>query len=664
MTSNESLKPLYELVERSKAIGSDQSLVVYGGGNTSSKGQIQDYLGRSRSVLWVKGSGADMAISGERDYPALYLDELLALREMDALDDETMTDYVTRALVDPTSRRPSIETLLHAFLPAKHIDHVHADAICALTNHAEGERAVQEALGKGFAYVDWMRPGFALSKIAGALGDYDGIVLAHHGLVVWDDVSDVCLERTHSAVAKANQYLDSLNTKPVANFHHGEPSDDELRSLLLTLRGTLAKKKKLVLRTDDRLRETADRPDVVAVAKAGVSSADHMMRMKPWAAALTSPAAETAAASVESYRSSYGEYFDRNIEHLPAGYVQHDANPRALLVPGVGAVTTGATLNEAKVIADIALHSTSVAARVIGTFGVSKSIPESETFRFDYWPMELYKLKLRPVDPHFAGHVFMVTGAGSGIGRGIALELGRLGANVVLADLDESGLAEVESEFKNIGAPSPLVIAGDQSDEKTVIETVSSTIRNFGGFDGVVMNAGIGVSDNLEDLTEEKWSRGLRINLTSAFLLTRESMKALRTQGLGGSLVYVASKNAFAPGAGFGGYSVSKAGMLQLMRIAAIEGGSVGIRANAVNPDAVFDHSKLWAGGIREQRAAAHGVKPEDLEDFYASRNMLKVRVTTRDVANSVAFLLANESSRTTGAVIAVDGGVAAAFPR
>lgn len=664
MSSKESLKPLYELVERSQAIGADQSLVVYGGGNTSSKGEIHDYLGRLRSVLWVKGSGADMSIAGERDYPALYLDELLALREMDSLDDETMTDYVTRALVDPTSRRPSIETLLHAFLPAKHIDHVHADAICALTNQAEGERAVREALGDGFAYVDWMRPGFALSKIAGALGKYDGIVLAHHGLIVWDDVSDTCLARTHDVVGKANAYLDSLNTKPLAVFRHDDPSDDEVRELLLTLRGTLAKGKKLVLRSDSRLREVADRPDVRAIANAGVSSADHMMRMKPWAAALTSPAAQTAADSVETYRTAYREYFERNREHLPAGYVQHDPNPRALLVPGIGAVTTGSTRKDAEVIADIALHSTSVAARVIDTFGGSKGIPESETFRFDYWPMELYKLKLRPADSRFAGHVYIVTGAGSGIGRGIALELGRLGANVVLADLDETGLAEVESGFKALGAPTPLMIAGDQSDEKIVRATVNSTIRHFGGFDGAVLNAGIAVSDNLEDLTEEKWSRGLRINLTSAFLLTRESMKAMRTQGIGGSLVYVASKNAFAPGAGFGGYSVSKAGMLQLMRIAAIEGGLVGIRANAVSPDAVFDHSKLWAGGIREQRAAAHGVQPEELEDFYASRNMLKVRVTTRDVANSVSHLLSDESSRTTGAVIAVDGGVAAAFPR
>jgi NAD(P)-dependent dehydrogenase (short-subunit alcohol dehydrogenase family) len=207
-------------------------------------------------------------------------------------------------------------------------------------------------------------------------------------------------------------------------------------------------------------------------------------------------------------------------------------------------------------------------------------------------------------------------------------------------------------------------LVADQSNEEEVKRTVEETITHFGGIDGAVINAGIGVSVQLEELELSKWNQGIAINLTSAFLLTKHVMSALRIQGMGGSLVYIASKNAFAPGAGFGGYSVTKAGMIQLMRIASLEGGSVGIRANAINPDAVFDNSQLWAGGIREQRAAAHGVKPEELEDFYASRNLLKARVRSVDVAETTGFLLSDESSRTTGSVIAVDGGVAAAFPR
>ena len=659
MNSNEIPLPLAELVARSRKIGSDQSLVVYGGGNTSSKGKILDHLGRDHEVMWVKGSGSDMMYGGERDYPALYLDDLRELISFDDLDDETMVDYVTRALVDPTSRRPSIETLLHAFLPAKHIDHVHADAICALTNHPGGAKAVADALGSGFEYVDWMIPGFTLSKIVSKLKDSEGIVLAHHGLVVWDESSDRCLEKTHEAVAKADKFLDSLTIKPVAVFDHGHMPQSELNELLLQLRGKLGKKQ--ILRTDTRLRQVVSRNDLDKIVEASTSSADHMLRIRPKSALIK---IDAPAESIESYRSEYAAYFERNKSRLQPGYSSHGNDPKVLLVPNVGAVTTGNSQAECSMLADIALHTHSVAARVIDSFGEADTIPESEVFGFDYWPMELFKLSSKPAPAKFAGSIFVVTGAGSGIGRGIAIELGRLGASVTLADLDEKGLEEVRGVFKENKWLDPLLMTGDQSSEEIVSETLNQTIANFGGLDGVIINAGIGVSDNLEELSVEKFRRGLDINLTSAFLMTKGAMQILRKQGLGGSIVYIASKNAFAPGAGFGGYSVTKAGMLQLMRIAAIEGGSVGIRANAINPDAVFDNSKLWEGGIRDQRAAAHGVKPEDLEDFYASRNILKVRVQTVDVAHSVAFLLSDESSRTTGAVIAVDGGVSAAFPR
>ena len=653
------LKPLHDLVARSQKIGADQSMVVYGGGNTSSKGEIKDHLGRLKKVLWVKGSGADMQYAIDRDYPALYLEELLALRDFDALDDDTMVDYVTRALVDPTSRRPSIETLLHGFLPAKHIDHVHADAICALTNHPQGEKAVREALGEEFAYVDWIRPGFNLSKIVGGLADYAGVVLAHHGLVVWDEDSDRCYQKTLDTVALADKYLDSLNKRPKADFQHQELPDEELKDLLLRLRGTIGKKQ--LLRTDSRLAEIAARPDLKKIVALGSSSADHMLRIRPNSATITLEDAETG---IKEFRENYAAYFEANKSLLSAGYVSHGNDPKVILVPGVGAVTTATTIKENTMLADIAFHTHGVAARVVDAFGDGDTISDAEVFGFDYWPMELFKLKNKPAPAQLDGNIVIVTGAGSGIGRGIALELGRRGAHVVLADIEATGIEEVESEFKSNKFNPPLLFVGDQSQEADVVATVSKTVLHFGGLDGVILNAGIGVSDSLEDLTLEKWRRGLEINLTSAFMLTKEAMKTFRRQNMGGSLVYVASKNAFAPGAGFGGYSVSKAGMLQLMRIAAIEGGKFGMRANAVNPDAVFDNSKLWAGGVREQRAAAHGVKPEELEDFYASRNILNERVRSVDVANTVAYLLSPESSRTTGSVIAVDGGVAAAFPR
>jgi len=658
---------LQQLVDRSNLIGDDMSLVVYGGGNTSSKGEVKDHLGRLQEVMWVKGSGADMRGSILSDYPGLRLSELLALRNMDELTDEQMTDFVTRALMDPSARRPSIETLLHAFLPFKHIDHVHADAICALTNHADGKRITAEALGEGFAYVDWMRPGFELSKIVGDLANYDGVVLAHHGLVNWAEDSDACLARTREIVAKAQNFVSEYKIPAGPPARHDDLDDDEIRTLLLRLRGSVSREQRRIVRVDDRLRHVADHPQLDAIVAGSVSSADHMLRIKPLSLALSDQAREQENGireAVDTYRAGYDTYVERNLDLMPEGFSGHDSHPRVVMVPGLGAITTGINQAEAKVAADIALHTHTVAATVLDTFGPPEPLAQAETFRFDYWPMELYKLSLKPAPKEFAGRVVAVTGAGSGIGRGIAMHLAANGASLVLADLDIDSLEGVGAEITGAGGAEPRLVGGDQSDPLVVSSTIQCAIDSFGGIDGIVPNAGIGVPGNLDDLTLEQWELGLRVNLTSAFLLTQEAIRAFKIQGIGGAIAYVASKNAFGPGAGFGAYSASKAGMIQLMRIAAIEGGKFGIRANAVNPDAVFDNSKLWEGGVREERAAAHGIAPDELEDFYAARNLLNRRVTTVDVASSVAFLLSEKASRTTGCVITVDGGVSAAFPR
>jgi NAD(P)-dependent dehydrogenase (short-subunit alcohol dehydrogenase family) len=507
--------------------------------------------------------------------------------------------------------------------------------------------------------VDWIRPGFELSKLVGTLKDHAGVVLAHHGLVVWDENSDKCYQKTLDAVDSAEKYLNSLAKRPEAKFVHRDVSNSDLREILLKLRGKLGKRQ--LLRVDRRLVEVSKRDDLKEVIAGGVASADHMLRIRPKSVALDPKEIE---AGIDSYRSEYQAYFERNKDLMPEGYSSHGNDPKVMLYPGVGAITAAATAKENVMLADIAFHTHSVAARVRDCFGEGRTIPESEIFGFDYWPMELFKLKSRPAPKEFEGNIFIVTGAGSGIGRGIALHLAKHGANLVLADISREGLDEVSEVITREKGEKPHLFVGDQSDDEAVRETVEAAISNFGGLDGAVINAGIGVSGTLEELTAEKWNQGIAINLTSAFYMTKHAMSALRTQGMGGSLVYVASKNAFAPGSGFGGYSVTKAGMIQLMRIAALEGGAAGIRANAINPDAVFDNSLLWAGGVREQRAAAHGVKPEELEDFYASRNILKARVRTEDVAATAAFLLGDDSSRTTGGVIAVDGGVAAAFPR
>lgn len=655
---------LRELVERSRRIGADPALVVNGGGNTSAKGVLVDHAGRSRRVLWVKASGADLATGGEQAYPALWIEELAPLREREELVDDEMVRLVRLALVDPTGPRPSIETLLHAFLPYAHVDHVHADAICALTSHPHGAEAVREALGERYAYVDWIRPGFSLARIVADRAAYDGLVLARHGLVTWADDSAACLQRTLDAAAAADEFLRG-KAAPTAAALVPDLSDDDLEALLLLLRGALSRTGRRVLRTEPRLRSLADRPDVAEIVAAGVPTGDHMLWIKPRSALVAAPGDPSAvAAAVDAYAADYAAYYEAHRDRLEADIPMHDPLPRVVIVPGLGGVVAGTCAEDAARAAEVAVHAHATMARARDAFGEVRPLGDADTFDFDYWPMELYKLTLQDPARPFAGTIHVVTGAASGIGRTIALELARAGASVVAADLDGALLETLVAEAVAAGAPEPAVVAGDQSREDVVAETVRTAVRRFGGLDGVVVNAGIGVAATLEELELARWQRGLDVNLTSAFLVTREALRRMRRQGIGGSIVYVASKNAFAPGAGFGGYSVAKAGMVQLMRIAALEGGPIGVRTNAVNPDAVFDNSRLWAGGLREQRAAEHGIQPEKLEDFYAQRNLLHRHVTTHDVANAVLFLLSEASSRTTGSVIPVDGGVAAAFPR
>jgi rhamnose utilization protein RhaD (predicted bifunctional aldolase and dehydrogenase)/NAD(P)-dependent dehydrogenase (short-subunit alcohol dehydrogenase family) len=575
------------LVERSRRIGADPALVLHGGGNTSSKGLVDGVR-----VLWIKGSGSDLATCEAGDFAALQLDDLLALRERDAMSDEEMVAAVRRAMLDPDAPRPSIETLLHAWLPATDVDHVHADAICALANAPDPHAAVHDALGGDIAVVDYLRPGFALSKRVADCADARAIVLAHHGLVTWGD--DSCA-LTRELVDRAAAYV---GLAPVEVVRGGAAT-------LVALRGKVSKQQRQVLAVDAAQRAIADRDDAGEIA-AMRSTPDHMLR-------------------IGARTGGDGPVF---------------------LVPGLGCVAAGPNARTARLRLEIAAHTHASIAATRDRFGGASWLSDEEVRDFTEWPLELYKLTLAPPAPELEGHVAIVTGAASGIGREIAADLVSRGAEVVTADLHH---ADVE---------------GDLTDDQIADELVRITLGRYGGLDAVVFCAGVAAVGTLGDLPDDEWRRSIDVNLTSHFLLTKRIWPVLREQGIGGSLVYVASKNAFAPGAGFGAYSVAKAGLVQLARIAALEGGPIGVRANAVNPDAVFGGSQLWSEEVRRERAAAHGVALDELEAFYAGRSLLGRRVTAHDVAETVAFLLSDRSRNTTGAVIPVDGGVPGAFPR
>jgi rhamnulose-1-phosphate aldolase/alcohol dehydrogenase len=647
-----------ELLARSRLIGGDATLVVHGGGNTSCKTTMADHLGRVRPVLVIKASGSDLRSLDETGVVALYLDDLQAARTHEAMDDEAMVRFLARCRADLGPRRPSIETLLHAFLPARHVDHVHADAICALTNHANAASTIREALGPDVAYLPYERPGFALSRAVAEHGGAEAVVLGHHGLVTWDDDSSVAYERMRAIVDRARIWLDRRARREARPRVARPIQPAALEALLLTLRGRLSREERRVLHVDADGRAFADRDDAQAIVAAGPATADHLLRIRANPMVL---AGADVATAIDSAGARAREIWEVGAKGKDAPALR-DTRPAVALVPGLGTVASARDEREARVIAEVAARSHSVAAAVIDAFGAAEPLSDRDLHDLEYWPLELAKLgasRGRDLD----SRVYIVTGAASGIGRDIARLLAERGAHLALADRDGAGASATEQAIRAAGGAA-FAVATDVTSEFEVDALVHATIARWGGIDGIVSNAGVAVTGRIEGLSLDDWSRSMSVNATSHFLLARRVLPALIAQGIGGSLVFVASKNAFSPGDSFGAYSVAKAAEVQLARILAIEGGRSGVRANVVSPDAVFGGSHLWDDGLREQRAAAHGIAPDQLETFYASRSLLGIPVRGEDVAEAVAFCLSDRSSRTTGCVITVDGGVAAAFPR
>lgn len=650
-------RPLDLVVYRSRLIGSDPDLVVWGGGNTSVKTQETDFRGRTREVLRIKGSGTDLKTIDASGFPGIFRDDILPLLNWEDMSDEEMVAYLEHCMADPSGRRPSIETLLHGFLPAKHVDHVHADAIVALTNSERGLDAVHEVFGDRVAAIPYRRPGFRLSKeVYEAAQSHDAVVLMNHGLVTWGDTAEESYRATIRMAEAATEYLDSRPGKNRTRVRTVKPRND-LNTLLLKLRGRLGH---VILRVNDgpEMRGIADRQDIGELALAGPATADHVLRIRTWACVLDD---EDPATRIDQYEARYRDFFARYAE---PGLTMLDPRPKVFLVPGLGMITAGKDAKDALVTADVAYHTLHVAAWGADAHGSYRSLDENDLFHVDYWPLELYKLTLTPPPKDLEGRIVVVTGAASGIGRAVARRLAALGAQLALLDLNREGLEETSRAIVVAGGAQPHCETLDLVDSQAVDAAIGRVSRTFGGIDALVSNAGIAAAGTLTDLTPEAWRRSMDVNATSHFLITRAVMSVMRMQGLGGSLVYVASKNAFGPGAGFGAYSAAKAAQVQLARIAALEGGADGIRANAVNPDAIFQDSGLWSEEVRRERAAAHGVPIEELEEFYAQRNLLKTTVSGADVAEAVAFLVSDRSRATTGTVIAVDGGVPAAFPR
>jgi rhamnulose-1-phosphate aldolase/alcohol dehydrogenase len=558
------------------------------------------------------------------------------------------------------------------------VHHTHPDAINVLACSRDGRSLIEECFGDSAAWIDYIRPGFTLAKQVGAAvrdrPDLGLVVLGKHGLVVWGDTAKQAYERT---VAVCNQAAEFVNRRSAGARRFGGPGravrlDNEqrrqtLREVLPTLRGAVSSRTSKVLLPDlsDSVCEFVDSAQAPELTNIGAACPDHLVHTKMLPMFIPyDPGDDTIDELREriveragSYRDGYEGYFN---EYASDGDRMSDPDARVVLIQNVGLVAVAATLKKAGISRDLYHRAIEVMA---GASAVSEfvSLSAEESFAIEYWPLELYKLSLAPPAGELQGKVALVTGAAGGIGRAVLKALADAGAIVVGFDIDARGAEEAVLPFADAG----FAIAGDVTDEQSVVGAYAAVIDRFGGVDIVISNAGIASSAPVTETTLAEWTRNQSVLATGYFLVAREAFRTMEQQGIGGSIVFVASKNSIVAGPNAAAYSTAKAAELHLARCLAAEGGGASIRVNTVNPDAVLQGSRIWDSSWRSERADAYGIAPEDLDEHYRKRTVLGVNVLPEDIASAVLhFASSVRSSKSTGNLLNVDGGVTAAFPR
>ncbi len=670
---------LERLVYRSRLIGNDPELCLWGGGNTSTKLEEPDFRGRKRLVLRVKGSGSDLKEAEPRHFTPMAVEDLLPVLQRKAMTDEEMVAYFEKCLLDPKAPRPSIEALLHAFVPESDIDHTHADAVLSLTNTRRAREIVREVFGDELLFIPYIKPGFLLAKVTAEAyrknPKVKGAILEKHGLITWGPDSKTSYSRTIEMVSRAEAFIrKKAGRRPVlGGARYSSLSGVERKDFLVRfasiIRGAVSGREKKIMTFDDspEVLEYVNSKLGPEISGEGAATPDHMLRTKRAPLFIEwngrdplSADSEHLIKQIERYAENHKRYYEKFRE---PGQPMLDPYPGVILIPRVGMITTGKNLQDAKIVGEIYQHSMKIQA---GACFVDRyeSLSLAKAFEMEYWSLELYKLSLAPKEKEMARKVIWVTGAAGGIGRAIVKKLTEEDAHVVALDLDRKKTEALAEELnRQMKLPKVLGLGLDVTDETEINQAMAKTLAVFGGVDGLVSNAGVAHVAPVDQLDLESWEESFRVNATGHFLVARRVVRELMKQKREGSLVFIASKNVLAPGKDFAAYSAAKSAETQLARVLAIENGERGIRVNIIHPDGVFDGSGLW-DVIKKNRARSHGVSPEKLERYYQDRNLMKARVLPEDVAEATLFFLSQRSARTTGCMLTVDGGLREAFPR
>ncbi|MBI4945954.1 MAG: bifunctional aldolase/short-chain dehydrogenase [Bacteroidetes bacterium] len=676
------------LIYRSNLLGADLRLTNYGGGNTSCKANAKDPLtGAETEVMWIKGSGGDLGTLKKNGLSALYVERLRSLKNVYKgikFEDE-MVALFNHCIFDLNSKAPSIDTPLHGFLPFKHIDHLHPDAVIAIAASKDGEKITTELFKGTIGWLGWQRPGFDLGlKLQEAVNknpSLRGLILGSHGLFTWGNTSYECYLNTLEVIQKSAAYLEENFGKKQAVFGGAKSKslDKEKRlqqaaSIAPLLRGFCSSQSNKIgnFTDDERVLEFINSIDSERLAPLGTSCPDHFLRTKisPLVLSLSAEENLTDINSVkekllpafEKYRKDYKTYYE-SCKHTDSPAMR-DANPVVILWPGVGMFTFAKDKQTARVAAEFYINAINV---MKGAEDISEytSLPRQEAFNIEYWLLEEAKLQRMPKAKPLSGKIAFVTGGAGGIGKAIAKKFMDEGACVVISDNDAGRLETTCDDFTSqYGKDACVATAADVMNKENILQAIASSALQFGGLDIIVNCAGLSISKPIEEHTEKDWDLLYDVLVKGQFLITQAGIEIMRKQAMGGDVLNIVSKNAVIAGPNNAAYGSAKAAQLHLSRLNAAELGKDNIRVNVVNPDAVIAGSEIWKGDWAEGRAKAYGITVEELPAYYAKRTLLNKIILPEDIANACFVFVSGLLNKSTGNVLNVDGGVAAAFVR